>query len=54
MDFNPTTVTHIAPNDSARQATEKLATIQADRVSMLEVLKPIPGGLIMAGDADGY
>jgi hypothetical protein len=41
-------VTHIDPNDRAKQATEKLATIQEDRVSMLEVLKPIPGGLIVA------
>jgi hypothetical protein len=40
-------VIHMDPNDRAKQATEKLATIQEDRVSMLEVLKPIPGGLIV-------
>jgi hypothetical protein len=34
------------PNDRARHATEKLATIQEDRVSMLGRLKPIPGRLM--------
>ena len=42
MDFSPTTVIHIAPNDSARQTTEKLAATQEDRVSILEVLKLLP------------
>ena len=45
MDFSPTTVIHIAPNDSARQTTEKLAATQEDRVSILDVVKRIPGSV---------
>jgi hypothetical protein len=45
MDFSPTTVIHIAPNDSARQTTEKLAATHEDRVSILEVVKLFPAVL---------
>jgi hypothetical protein len=44
-------VIHIAPNDKASNATEKLATTQEVRVSMLGMLKPISGRLIGAADA---
>src|SRR5215213_2925527 len=46
MVFRPTTVIHIAPNDIASRATERLATTQEVRVSMLGMLKPNPEGLL--------
>src|SRR5881397_2987891 len=39
MDLRPTAVIHSAPNESDRSATETEATIQEERVSMVEVVK---------------
>src|SRR2546426_3550484 len=43
IDFSPTAVIQRAPNDIAISATDTLATIHEDLVSMLGGINPIPG-----------
>src|SRR5213080_2112317 len=45
MDLRPTAVIQSAPNESDRSTTETEATIQEERVSMLDVVKSRPGGV---------
>ena len=49
IDFSPTEVIHGAPKESPSRSRAMLATTQEVRVSMLDVVNPIPGGLTMAG-----
>src|SRR5215510_10453695 len=46
MGLRPTAVIHSAPNESDSSATETDATIQEERVSMLEVINSGPAGLL--------
>ena len=50
IDFSPTAVIHGAPNDMPRHVSATLATTQelrvsTERVSILCVVNPVPGGL---------
>src|SRR5215468_6621418 len=45
MVLRPTAVIHSAPNESERSATQTEATIQEERVSMLDVVNTEPGGV---------
>src|SRR5215470_15317198 len=49
MDLRPTAVIHSAPNESDRSATETEATIQEERVSMVDVVNTGPAGLLRSG-----
>src|SRR5215468_487463 len=49
MVLRPTAVIHSAPNESERSATQTEATIQEERVSIVDMVKARPGRVLRRG-----